>query len=150
MDSLSSSYAPSPSPAALGAVAAQSRLDISALVTQKMSRSHMNSGASNTSNGHGVPAAAHSRPSGHIHGSSNTALVILGSICASITAAAPPKEWPMTDTRERSTLRNNGDSGSELASTTRSNACARSNARQRACSCRKRHQFLGSSSRGMS
>ena len=110
----------------------------------------MNSGASNTSNGHGVPAAARSRPNGHIHGSNNTALVILGSICASITAAAPPKECPMTDTRERSIFRNNGWSGSEFASTIRSSACARSNARQRACSCRNLHQFLGSSSRGMS
>ena len=123
---------------------------ISPFVTQKMSLSHINSGASNTSVGHGTPALALSLPSGHIHGSSRTTLVILGSICASIVAAAPPNEWPTHATRVKSTFSNSGCVGSDAFSSTRSNACARSRARHRACSCLNRHQFRGSASRGMS
>ena len=115
-----------------------------------MSRFHMNSGASNTSSGHGHPAIAVSRPRGHIHGSSATTEVIRGSICASITAAAPPNECPTQATRLRSIFPLKGESSSKESSTVRSSACAKSNARHRACSCRNRHQFRGSLSLGMS
>ena len=138
------------SPAHCGAVAAHSSDDISPLFTQKMSLSHRNSGASSTSSGHGAPLTVDSFPSGHIHGSISTTLVILGSICASIRHAAPPNECPTAATRVRSTFLCSGLSGSPLASTILSSACARSSARHRACSCLNRHQFLGSDSIGMS
>ena len=79
-------------PAHCGAVAAHNALDISPLFTQKISRSHRNSGASSTNSGHGAPVSVVSLPSGHIHGSISTTLVIRGSICASIRHAAPPNE----------------------------------------------------------
>ena len=91
-------------PAHCGAVAAHSIDDISPLFTQKMSLSHKNSGASSTSSGHGAPVIVDSLPSGHIHGSMSTTLVILGSICASIKHAAPPNECPTHATRVRSTF----------------------------------------------
>ena len=115
-----------------------------------MSRFHRNSGASNTTHGHGTPISVASLPSGHIHGSNSTADVMRGSICARITAAAPPNECPSAHTRVRSILRCNGDAGSPAAYTTLSSACARSNALHRACSCRNRHQLRGSDSLGMS
>ena len=115
-----------------------------------MSRFHMNSGASNTNSGHGHPAIAVSRPRGHIHGSSATTEVIRGSICASITAAAPPNECPMQEMRLKSIFPRKGDASSYDSSTVRSSACAKSSARHRACSCRNRHQFRGSLSFGMS
>ena len=146
----SSAYEQSVSAAARGAVAAHISEDVSPLVTQKMSRFHMNSGASRTSNGQGHPAIAVSRPNGHIHGSSATTPVIRGSICASITAAAPPNECPTHATRERSILPRNGERSSNESSTVFSSACAKSSARHRACSCRNRHQFRGSLSFGMS